>query len=659
MPLFKRRNKNSYGYQEIELEDIFLDKLIMEKSESSEIWERKIEVPLRKKAFWFLWGLVIAVVAVLAYVSFTMQVQSFDRFRTQANNNQFMVAYLSASRGIIYDSEKRPLVKNEASFDLWFHQSQTTTTQSSLEELSKIIHQDAKPLGNILSLKNNSAILIKKNLTHDELILFEAKQNDFPGFSINKGILRIYENQKALGPILGYLGKIDPEQINELTGYQLSDEIGKEGLEKFYEETLKEQKGEFQVEHNARGEEISKKIVEYPKSGNSLILALDLDLQAKMVEVLQQVSRDVGAKKTVALALNPQTGGILASVSLPSYDNNLFSQGISVSDFNNINQDKLNPLLNRVISGLYPTGSAIKPFIASAALEEKIITENTSLWCPLKICLENRYSGKGECFVDNKFHGTSDVKRAIAESVNPFFYLIGGGYTAPKVSSEFYDPLLPKQFTGLGVSKIDQYLQLFGFGTSSGVDLPGELPGRVPSIEWKQKYFKTPADQIWFQGDTYNLSIGQGYLLATPLQLATAISAIANNGKLIQPHFAQAIQDSFGNTIKEFSPTVIRENFIAPNNIRIVREGMRQTVNSAAGSALSLNNLPVKVAAKTGTAQIGKGDVYENWIVTFAPYDNPTIVLLVLIEEVPGIQPAAQRTAREVLDWYFLTHPVK
>ncbi|MCX6790927.1 MAG: penicillin-binding transpeptidase domain-containing protein, partial [Candidatus Gribaldobacteria bacterium] len=499
----------------------------------------------------------------------------------------------------------------------------------------------------------------KKNLTHDELIFFEAKQNDFPNFSVNKGILRVYENQKALGPILGYLGKIGPEQIAELTTYQLSDEIGKEGLEKFYEETLREQKGKFQMERNAKGEEISKKIVEYPKSGNSLILALDLELQTKIVEVLQQVSLDVGAKKTVVLALNPQTGGILASVSLPSYDNNLFSNGISVADFGILNQDKLNPLLNRTISGLYPTGSALKPFIASAALEEKVITENTQLWCPLKICLENKYSGKGECFVDNKFHGTSDVKRALAESVNPFFYLIGGGYTAPKASSQFYDPLLPKQFTGLGINKIDQYLQLFGFGTTTGVDLPGEMPGRVPSPEWKQKYFKTPVDQSWFQGDTYNLSIGQGYLLATPLQLITAIASIANSGKLIQPHFAQAIQDSFGNTIKEFSPALTRENFISPNSIRIVREGMRQAVSSPNGSALSLNNLPVKVAAKTGTAQIGKGDIYENWIVAFAPYDNPTIVLLVLIEEVPGIQPAAQRTAREVLDWYFLTHPIK
>jgi penicillin-binding protein 2 len=211
----------------------------------------------------------------------------------------------------------------------------------------------------------------------------------------------------------------------------------------------------------------------------------------------------------------------------------------------------------------------------------------------------------------------------------------------------------------LGISRIEKYLNLFGFGTSTGVDLPGEMPGRVPSPTWKQKYFKTPLEKIWFQGDTYNLAIGQGFLLTTPLQVAVGISAIANDGKLIKPHLAKKIMDAFGNTLQEINPEIIRQNFISPRNLQVVKEGMRQTVNSAAGSALSLNSLPIKVAAKTGTAQIGKKDVYENWIAAFAPYEKPEIVLVVLLEEVPGIQPAAQRTAREILDWYFLTHLVK
>ncbi|MDD5146622.1 MAG: penicillin-binding protein 2 [Candidatus Pacebacteria bacterium] len=658
MAIFKHKIRNGFHDQEIELEDIFMDKVIQGKSEAMEIWERKLEVPLRKRAFWFLWGLVLMVSGILLYICFTLQVQSYSDFKSKADNNKFMIAYLSASRGIIYDQAMEPLVKNEASFDLWVKKSEMSSEGNEIEALASIVSLPAAQLQELINQKTENEFIVKKNLNHEELILFEAKQHDFPGFYIQKGILRVYESEKALGPILGYLGKIAPEELSKLSDYQLPDEIGKEGLEKFYEDILREQKGKFQIERNAKGEEISKKIIEYPKSGNSLVLSIELDLQEKIIEVLGGVMQDTGTKKAAVVAINPQNGEVLASVSLPSFDNNLFASGISAKDFKTINENPNNPQLNRIIAGLYPTGSTIKPFIASAALEEKVITEDTQLWCPLKICLENKYTGKGECFVDNKFHGTSDVRRAIAESVNPFFYLVGGGYTAPKRTSEFFDPLLPEHLEGLGVSKIEKYLNLFGFGTSTGIDLPGEAPGRVPSPTWKQGYFNTALEKIWFQGDTYNLAIGQGYFLATPLQVAVGVSTIANEGKLIKPHLVKKIMDAFGNTIQESNPDIIRENFISPHNLQVVREGMRQTVNSPAGSALSLNSLPIKVAAKTGTAQIGKKDVYENWIAAFAPYGKPEIVLVILLEEVPGIQPVAQRTAREILDWYFLTHPV-
>lgn len=652
MTLFKKNKKHLYS-QEIEIEDIFLDKMIREKKEDAEIWERKLEVPLKRKMFFFLFALIAAVLGVLLYTSFTLQIKSYEAYTEMANDNKFQFAHFSASRGIIYDRNLKPLVTNEASFDLWVRKSAMSSSTAKLPELDLILKL---PLGEVQKIIQNASqndILVKKNLSHGELILIEAKLNEFPGFQVNKGILRIYQEAKGLGSIIGYLGKISPKEMNQLSDYGLNDSIGKEGIEKYYEKTLREIKGRYQIERNARGAEISKKIIEYPQSGNGLVLSLDLELQNKAAAALLSVMKDVGSKKGSVIVLDPNNGEILAAVSLPSFDNNLFSGGISEEDFKALNENPLNPQFNRIISGLYPTGSTIKPFIAAAALEEKVITENTQLWCPLKICLENIYTHKGECFVDNRFHGTSDVKRAIAESVNPFFYLVGGGYTAPNPSSEFYDPKLPNRFKGLGVERIGNYLSLFGFGTSSGIDLPGEMGGRVPTPAWKQNFFKTATDKFWYLGDTYNLSIGQGFLLATPLQVAVAIGAIANEGKLIQPHLAKKILSPSGDTLQEIEPKIIRENFVSNSSLKVVRAGMRQAVSSPAGSAFSLSVLPVKVAVKTGTAQTSKKEIYENWIAAFAPYEKPEIVLVVLIEEVPGMKVAAQRVAKDILSWYF------
>ncbi|MEK7103808.1 MAG: penicillin-binding transpeptidase domain-containing protein, partial [Patescibacteria group bacterium] len=208
--------------------------------------------------------------------------------------------------------------------------------------------------------------------------------------------------------------------------------------------------------------------------------------------------------------------------------------------------------------------------------------------------------------------------------------------------------------TGLGIARVKKYLNLFGFGEKTGIDLPSEQEGRVPDPAWKQSYFKTALEQKWYLGDTYNLSIGQGYLLATPLQLAVGYAAIANGGKLIKPHLAKSFLSSTSTLAVDFIPEITRENFISTSTLEIVRQGMRQTVTSPSGNAFSLSGLPVAVAAKTGTAQsYGKAEIYNNWIGAFAPYDNPEIVLVVMIEEVPGLRGSAQQTAKSILNWYF------
>jgi penicillin-binding protein 2 len=351
-------------------------------------------------------------------------------------------------------------------------------------------------------------------------------------------------------------------------------------------------------------------------------------LQKKIKSELEKSILNVGANAGIAVALNPKTGGVLSMVSLPDFNNNLFSQEISSEDWEEVSENSQRPLFNRVISGYgYPTGSVIKPLIGVAALEEDIINKNTTIYCPEEICVWNKYLKKDECFKDWTFHGSSDLKRAIAESVNTFFYIIGGGH---------------EDFEGLGAEKIIKYLKLFNWGNKTGIDLPQEGKGILPEI-----------DNSWRLGDTYHLSIGQGPFTATPIEVASAFGAIANGGKLISPRIVNKIIDSSNDkeVLETIGSELIRENFLEKENVDFIKEGMRQTVTN--GSAVTLNNLPVTSAAKTGTAESSKENHYHHWVVVFAPYEDPEIVLVIMVEDIKGIKSATLPVAKEVLDWYF------
>ena len=603
--------------QEIDIEHIFLDKLKQKQHNNPDI---KIEVPLKRASFLLFLFLVVVVLGVFLSLVFKMQISQHEHYEALAQENKFVVAYFNSERGIIYDRNMRQLVWNEVGFDLWENQK-----------------------------------LIKENLSHEELILFETNQNKPPGLKIQRRILRNYETQGGLSHILGYLGKLSAEEFKELSNYQFFDYIGRAGIESFYEEILREKKGAVQIERTAEGREISREIIKYPQSGDSLVISLDFELQKQIKESLQRTMNEVDSDRGVVIALQPSTGEVLAMVSLPVFDNNLFSKGISQEQWRILNEDESNPQLNRAIGGLYPTGSTIKPFVGVAALEEGIITESTSIYCPEKLCIENQFNPEeAECFPDWTFHGWSSIKRAIAESVNPFFYIIGGGYKAPSSQSAFFNPNLPRKFDGLGANKLAEYLQKFNLGARTGLDLPGEVAGRVPTPDWKESYFKTALSKKWYLGDTFNLSIGQGYLLTTPLQIAVAFSAIANNGVAFKPRFLKNFIDSETGAITEAEKQILIASSTSPETINIIKQGMRQAVSSGAGSAVRLNSLPVKVGAKTGTAQVYSGkEIYHNWIAVLAPYENTEIVLIVLIEEVEGARIAAQQVAKDVLQWYF------
>jgi penicillin-binding protein 2 len=646
-PRFFRRRSPQKG-MEIEFEEILLDTLAQQREKSL----KKLELPLSPAVFLVLQAIFLLVLLVFFFKTAQLQIGGYNHYTALAEQNFLSTFQIRPERGVIYDRTFTQLVFNKSSFNLMVDKRLLPKDSQNRRKLfdvaARIVGKKGDELEREVEEGEELIAVVGKKLSHEALLMWEEKQNELPGFFLESNLTRDYQDGSVFSHLIGYTSRVNAADLEKFSGYSLQDSIGRTGVERAYEEILRGKPGLLEGKQNGKGAIAERKKILDPEPGKSLVLWLDAALQKKLTESLERSLRNVGAKKAAAVAIDPRTGGILAFQSLPSFDNNMFAQGISQKDLTKLQEDPLNPLLPRPIAGQYLIGSTIKPFIAAAALQEKIISEKTNLFAPLELCLKNLYSGEKECFGDWTFHGWTDVKRAIAESINPFFYIIGSGYK----KNEFSDPRLPDSFEGLGVERITRYLSLFGFGQKTGILLPGETTGRIPDPEWKKQYFKTPQNQIWYIGDTYNLSIGQGYFLATPLQVAMAVGAIANGGTLFQPQVVQKIVDKEKNTVVEFSPQVVRKGFIDEQNLRIVREGMRQAVR--AGSASFLSSLPVSSGAKTGTAQVSaNSDLYENWISVFAPYDNPEIVLTVLVEDVRGIQAAALPVAKEVLEWYF------
>jgi len=634
----KRKIRRTF---DLEPQEILLDKLAQKKTEKLGVFQ----VPLSKNILQLTYFLFLILFFILFYNTFQLQIIQGEEFSALAERNKFIIYQIKATRGIIYDQKIEQLVFNKPSFDLFCYKNDLPQKESEkisvLKDVAEILNQDFEELKEKIENSNQAQFLISENLTHQELIILETKTKELPGFQVERNSIREYVDGDVFANLIGYLGKIKSSELQqEFELYSINDYVGRDGLEIYYEDVLRKNAGKLQIEKDALGNIISREIIQFPKPGKSLVLWINADLQRKITNQLQEKLKEIGAQKAVGIALNPKTGAVLALVSLPSFNNNLFQKGADSEALKNLLEDpfELKPLFNRAIAGIgYPTGSVIKPLIASAALEEKIISPEKSINCQGQIVIDNPWydaedpeSGQEKwIYHDWTTHGWTDLRKAIAQSCNIYFYRVGGGY---------------KEQKGLGAERIEDYLQLFGWGEKTGIDLIGEGKGILPTI-----------DDEWRLGDTYHLSIGQGAFAVTPIQVANAFAAIANNGRLYYPQIVQKIVDtSEGSTkiVKEVEPKLIRENFINSENLEIVKQGMRQAVTN--GSATGwLDSLPVEVAAKTGTAQTEKANYYHNWVVSFAPYEEPEIVLLIAILDVKEIRAAALPVTRDILQWYF------
>lgn len=624
--------------REIFPQEVLLDSLAQRKKFFG---RRKFEVPLSPRMFYIFSLIFTASIFVLAGRSFWFQVAMSKSFSEMAKDNYERVYYGPTDRGVIYDKNLKQLVFNDTSFDLICYRKDLPVEK---KELDSTLERAAELLGSEIGLDDlrskieeseSDQVLIKQNLSHEEVIFFRSSIKTLPGFYLKESIVRDYISGPYFSHIIGYLARAEHSDI--FSDHSPLDFVGYAGLEKEYEEILRGQKEKIIVEKNVFSEELSRRKISDAEPGRSLVLWVDSELQEECTKTLRSVMDETGAKGGAVVAMDPRTGGVLSLVSLPSFDNNMFFQKMTSEEWEKAVSFPNDPFWNRAVAGAYPSGSTIKPLMAAAALEEKIVGPHDVINCEGRIRIENPwFPDQPFYFHDWTVHGPTDMRKAIAQSCNVYFYTVGGGY----------GPV-----DGLGVKKIKKYLNLFGWGVKTGIDLPGEREGLIPDPDWKKEHFDKDDNRIWMPGDTYNLSIGQGYLSVTPVQVVSSFVALANGGKVLKPRVVKAIMDENKSVVREQELEIIRENFIDPSYIQVVKEGMRRAVTY--GSAQILNSLPVKTGAKTGTAQISKKDFYHNWVTVFAPYEDPEIVLTVMLENVPGEQVAALKVAQRVLAWYF------
>jgi len=616
-----KKNKNA-----AELEEIFVGPAQKEAS--------KIEYLIDNRNIEIIKAVFFIVLFLLFLQAVYLQIIKGDYYAKISEKNYTRTIAVKSSRGIIYDRNQNQIVFNVPVFDLviipYDFFKEKDKISEKIFDLSEAIganKNDFEEKIKEIEPFSRQSFLILENVNKEDALIIEEKIKDIDGVELEKSSVRNYVDGNYFSNIVGYNGRINEDELEKHPDYLLNDMIGKNGLELIYEKQLRGKYGKQEIEVDSFGKKIKIIKQEDCESGNSLVLNIDAELQKKIYNELTEIVEKLETKNGAAVvAVNPKNGAVLALVSFPSYNNNLFAKGISSGDYDRLLSDEMKPLFNKAVSGEYPPGSTIKPLIGAAALQENIIS-------PKRIIIggEAIYVGSYR-FPDWKAHGPVNLVKAIAQSCNIYFYTVGGGYG---------------EIEGLGIERIKKYANLFGFGKPLGVDIPEESAGLVPDREWK----KNVKNEKWYIGDTYHVSIGQGDILTTPLQIAVYTAVIANSGKLFQPQVVDKIVDLNGNMVEDIEPKIIRENFIDLENIKWIQKGMRENVIS--GSGVALANLPVKAAGKTGTAQYARNKKTHAWYTVYAPYEDPEIALTVLIEGGGEGHAAAVPVAKEILEWWF------
>lgn len=595
----------------------------------------------QRRALVMLTVVVLALGGLMARM-YQLQIVENDTYTTLSDKNRVQVQSVPPPRGLIYDRNGELLAENRPVFSVTVVPERVEGMDETLGELEGIINvsdQDLERFERRLHEPRRpyQEIPLRYDLTEEEIAKLAVHRHELPGVEVKAELVRYYPHSVLTSHVLGYVGRINREELQNIdaVNYAGTNYIGKSGIEKFYEKTLHGKVGYQHVETNARGRILRVLERENPVPGEDLQLQLDLRLQKKAYELLD-------GRRGAVVAIEPKTGGILALASVPGFDTNKFVTGISVDDYRELRESKDKPLFNRALRGQYPPGSTLKPMLAVAALDSGATTRTKKIWDPGYFQLNDT----GRRYRDWKRwgHGWVDLKKAIAQSCDTYFYGVA---------------------VDMGVDTMSGYLSSFGFGEDATLDVSGALSGLLPSREWKRAARKEP----WYPGDSVNLGIGQGFMLATPLQLATATALIANRGQWVEPRL---LKDVLGDDpVNKVLPPETHEplKLKNPSDWEYVVDSMAEVMEGAHGTARrAAQGAPYRMAGKTGTAQVYSLEEDEEYdaneirerlrdhalFVGFAPVDDPKIVVSVIVENGGSGSGTAAPVARAMFDTWLL-----
>lgn len=597
----------------------------------------------------------LVVIGLLSAVLFArliwLQVIRHDHYSELAQGNQVRIEPQPAPRGVIYDRDGEILVDNQPAYRLELVPERLADLDATLQGLARIGLLDETDLDevkrSIRSRRGYESIPVRLRLDDEEMARFALHRFEFPGVEIRTRLARSYPHGEIGAHALGYVGSISAADLERIDreAYAGTPTIGKVGIEAAYESQLRGRNGRREIMVNARGRSVEKlgpldaplRVTE-AEPGSDLYLTLDLELQ-RLAEEL------VSDKRAAIVALDPNTGDVLAYVSRPAFDPNSFARGISRKDYAALNENPDRPMFDRVLRGTYPPGSTIKPVVALAGLHHGIVEAEDSSLCVGFFSLP----GSRHRFRDWKpqGHGRVDLIRSIADSCDTYYYSLS---------------------EKLGVTRLQQFLGAFGLGSPTGIDIDGERSGVLPSPEWKRKAFRKRSEQVWFPGETVIFGIGQGYLTATPLQIAQMTATLAGRGTRFEPRLVRAMRDAQTREIVELPIQPLpRVEFGSSEQWRLAIDGMIAVMEGGTASA-SARGAQYRIAGKTGTAQVftvaqnkryNEAEVAERlrdhaWFIAFAPVDSPRIAIAVLVENGRSGSGTAAPIARTLMDAYLL-----
>lgn len=608
----------------IEFEEILSDKGVEESVR---------EVPLRERTFFFFIIIAAFVVGIAVGDLFWLNVGKHTLYTERALDNVSDTKVKHSPRGIVYDRFHDPITENAPAFNVYLIPKKLPQDKNERAEailrIAKILNMSEWELLQKIETRDwtlSGKMLLSDDITQDQLVALSS--SEYLGISVEESFRRGHTVPFAFSELVGYTGLVNEDDINKNKDLTIDDQIGRSGLEMYYDQFLRGINGKDVTYKKANGEIQNERTEREPKPGKDIETYIDADFQAFFYKTLKaqldRLGRDVG----IGIAINPQNGEVLALTSVPGFDPNKIGSALI---------DSRRPLFSRVVSGVYNPGSTIKPLVGTAALTEGIVTPTTSFYSSGMLEIPNPYNpSMPSKFPDNKAHGWVNVRSAIARSSNIYFYIVGGGYQNQK---------------GLGIYELKKWWELFGLSEKTNIDLPNEKVGFLPDPEWKEKTTGIP----WRVGDTYHVSIGQGDFSITPIELLNYICSIANGGTLYKPRIVDRIVDASGNEYLKTQPSVLRDitTVASKDAIKEIQTAMRDGVDKPYGSSYTLHDLPIQVSAKTGSAQVENNSKTNAFFVGFAPSDNPKIAILILIENSREGSLNAVPVAKDLFLWYY------